>query len=377
MHDVRRHDRNNYQSIKGFRKSFIINYVLFNNPLDVHINLSSKRMLNRLKDEISNEEMTSKRIPKVDDKFEVALFEYKHEISGLKIAHKLNTLTSIKDQGLLIWRTCFNEVARICKYSEDAKMEVLTQIENILIQHQILKPADSTDKMNKILSLKYNPNNVHIYIYIYISKSLSKIIQNEYSTIREYLKEIEVNCQKIGMCLGWNDQITNLEIEETFFMGLNDNVKFELVKCSDRSFNNCFRILSDMDQLCIEKLKELIDRNESKEYTYDHERNLKNKNHTHSMQIGTNHIIFNSKKAKIEKHCSFQKSASHNGHECSAKKTNNCNKELLRHSSSYSNNKTIKEREKTSDNDEMRSYEIRESQYPPKILEIPIAVDGK
>ncbi|KAG0441619.1 hypothetical protein DMUE_0912 [Dictyocoela muelleri] len=317
-------------------------------------------MINRLKDEISNEEITSKRIPKVDDKFEVALFEYKSEISGLKNAHKLNILTSIKDQDLLIWRTCFNEVARICKWSEDAKMEVLTQIVDISIQHQILKPADSTDMMNKILNLKYNPNNVHIY-----QNRLSKITQNDYFTIRAYLKEIEVNCQKIGMCLGWNDQIINLKIEETFFMGLNDNVKFELVKCSDRSFNNYFRILSDMDQLCIEKLKVLMDSNESKEYTYKHERNHKNKNHTPSIQRGTKYSDSKSRNAKFEKYCSFHKSASHNEHECRALKCNNPNKEILRHKSSYSKNKTIKEREKTSDNDEMKSYSIREPQKNP------------
>ncbi|KAG0437614.1 hypothetical protein DMUE_3595 [Dictyocoela muelleri] len=122
------------------------------------------------------------------------------------------------------------------------------------------------------------------------------------------------------MCLGKNGQKINLKIEETFFMGLNDNVKFEIVKCSDRFFNNWFRILSDIDQLYIEKLKVLIDRNESKEYIYNHEKNLKNKNHTHSMQIGTNHRNFHLRKAKIEKYCSFHKSASHNEHECRAKK---------------------------------------------------------
>ncbi|KAG0420315.1 hypothetical protein EQH57_0204, partial [Dictyocoela roeselum] len=185
------------QSINQCVKSFIINNLIYNSPLETHLNLSSNRTLQELKYEIRNEEYSFTKTKKVNDEYEVALFEYKSELSGLKICHKLNILTSIENQDLLSWKICFNEVSRICRWSEEAKLEVLTQIVDLSIQHQIGNFNTSEEMMHKILQLKYNLNTAPIY-----QVRLSKIKQNDYYTIRHMWLISKKIVRKLASVLG-------------------------------------------------------------------------------------------------------------------------------------------------------------------------------
>ncbi|KAG0440261.1 hypothetical protein DMUE_1866 [Dictyocoela muelleri] len=73
----------------------------------------------------------------IDERYDTAIFEYRNESTGLKILHKINILTSIKDQDVLLWSYTFKELARICNWNTNAQLEVLRQVVSMNIQLQI------------------------------------------------------------------------------------------------------------------------------------------------------------------------------------------------------------------------------------------------
>ncbi|KAG0435192.1 hypothetical protein DMUE_4840, partial [Dictyocoela muelleri] len=118
-------------------KSIILSYISLGHPYGSHDILSSRSERRKVKDEIAREEKMIKNVAQINTEQETALFEYKSDTSGLKIIHKLNLLKSVDDQDLINWKICFEEVARICNWSEEVQQEVLTQIVDINIQYQI------------------------------------------------------------------------------------------------------------------------------------------------------------------------------------------------------------------------------------------------
>ncbi|KAG0420575.1 Retrovirus-related Pol polyprotein from transposon 17.6 [Dictyocoela roeselum] len=353
-------------------KSFIVNNFLFDNHLGLQGNLSSKRIIEDLKNDIKNEEVSAMKTPKVDVNREVATFEYKSELSGLKVCHKLNILTSIEDQDLLSWRTCFYEVSRICRWPEEAKLEVLTQIVDLSIQHKIVTFIDSNEMMNKILRLKYNQNTAHIF-----QSRLSNIQQTNFYSIRAFVNEIRDNCNKIGICLGWNDVMVNAKIEETFFTGLHEKVKFELVRCSDKSFDNCFRILSEMDQLCNENIISLflkLDDEHLRLRKYESRNNNTMGKHKKDRPEYTSRT-----QERSRRFCHVHNSTSHSDSECRTQtKGNKSYKDMNPNKTSQKHDD--KERRNDSNNiknnKEHRTYAVREPNIKPKILEILLKING-
>ncbi|KAG0442147.1 hypothetical protein DMUE_0498 [Dictyocoela muelleri] len=308
------------------------------------------------------------RTPKVDMKYEIATFEYKSELSGLKVCHKLNTLTSIEDQDLLSWRTCFYEVSRICRWSEEAKLEVLTQIVDPSIQHQIGICASSNEMMNKILKLKYNHNTVHVY-----QNRLANIHQINFYTIRAFVNVIQVNCNKIGICLDWNNLMTKAKIEETFFTGLNEKLKFELVRCNDKSFDNCFRILSEMDQLCNERIQStfiMLDNEKFEPKNRDKTKyNLNSSRHRNERRMYDHRH-----KEKERKYCHVHKSSSHSDRECRSQIKNHKGNSSVKGTENFQRLDKNRKQFENNDKNEQRTYEVREPNPKPKILEVLLKV---
>ncbi|KAG0440561.1 Retrovirus-related Pol polyprotein from transposon opus [Dictyocoela muelleri] len=349
MHDKRARRNIPQQSIKSFSKSFILNYLLFNKPVDEHLILNSRRYAEILEEESRKEEEESRQIAKIDEKFPIAQFEHKSERSGLHMTHRLNTLTFIKDQDLMSWRVCFNEVSRICNWSEEIRMEVLSQIVDIDIQLQLKNPLNSDDILQKIMKMKYNSNNAYIY-----QNKLSKLKQADFYSIRAYVSEIRKNCEKIGICLDWNNVMVRDKIEEIFFTGLDDKVKFELVRCTTRTFEHCFQVLLDMESLCLDKIRGYIEKSKDVNVINPMKRekyNVDNKNTTRNNRKYT--IEKHRKQMSPKKFCDFYKSRSHYNEECRASKY------------------------KSDSSKEDRSYAIREPTSSPKILEIPIKIQDK
>ncbi|KAG0439960.1 hypothetical protein DMUE_2085 [Dictyocoela muelleri] len=163
MHEKRPHSFLKPQSINKFEKSLIVNYLLFNTPVEEYLILSSKRYADKLIDKIKREENQSRQNVKIDERFEIANLEYKSKTSGLIRMHRLNILSSIEEQDLVSWELCFNEVSRASNWTEETKMEVLSQIIDLNIQSQIEFARTSNEVMNRILKLKYNTNTVYNY----------------------------------------------------------------------------------------------------------------------------------------------------------------------------------------------------------------------
>ncbi|KAG0440961.1 hypothetical protein DMUE_1390 [Dictyocoela muelleri] len=98
MHDE--HRRFKYdQSIKNiFQKSLLISYISFGRPYWSQDILSSISKRNNVRNAIQKEENIIKKASQIDTTLETALFEYRNEISGLKIIHRLNLLRYVEDQ---------------------------------------------------------------------------------------------------------------------------------------------------------------------------------------------------------------------------------------------------------------------------------------
>ncbi|KAG0435996.1 hypothetical protein DMUE_4436 [Dictyocoela muelleri] len=105
-----------------------------------------------MNEEIQREENSIKKVDQVDMTLETALFEYKNELSELKIIHKQNLLRSVDEQDLANWKVCFEETARICKWSDEIKQDILTQIIDINIQYQIGTTTQQTKHYINCLS---------------------------------------------------------------------------------------------------------------------------------------------------------------------------------------------------------------------------------
>ncbi|KAG0420318.1 hypothetical protein EQH57_0201 [Dictyocoela roeselum] len=231
-----------------FPKSLLISYISFGNPFGSHDILSSRSAQQRIKDEIENEERRINKVAQVNPDLETALFEYKNELSGLKIIHKLNLLRSVDEQDLVNWKVCFEEVARICKWSDEIQQDVLTQIIDINIQYQIGSTFSPQETLHKVLKLKYNENTAYKY-----QQKLTSIRQQDYYTIRAYLAEITNTCLKLSFCLNWNETITQSKIEEVFYCGLHEKVQFEITKYDQRTLNSVFEKLKHMEHFIIQK----------------------------------------------------------------------------------------------------------------------------
>ncbi|KAG0420286.1 Retrovirus-related Pol polyprotein from transposon 17.6, partial [Dictyocoela roeselum] len=343
MHDEIRRD-NRKQSINGdYKKSFIINYLLNQTPADEHLILSSKRYGEMLSAEIAAEEQKGKCIAKIDERFEVVNFEYHSAKSGLRILHRLNTLRSIEEQDLINWKACFIEVSRICQWSEEINIEVLTQIVDLSIQVQIGNTINSADMLNKIMKLKYNSYTAYEY-----QRRLANIKQSDFHTIRAYIVEIESNVQKVGICLDWNKDMIKAKIEEIFFAGLHERVKFELIKSSNRTFDHCFRILADMDQLCLEKIRYTIERANTRNPIKKSGNFKKERPNVKVKRYASNNEYKDTKPKGSNKYCHFHKSRTHSDHECRANKN-----------TTQSNNRT---------------FTLREPRNAPKTIEIPFRI---
>ncbi|KAG0442168.1 hypothetical protein DMUE_0482 [Dictyocoela muelleri] len=87
--------------------------------------------------QFKKEKCEIKKVAQIDTTLETVLFKHRNEISGLKIIHRLNLLRSVEEQDLVNCNVCFEEVARICKWSDETQQDVLNQIIDINIQYQI------------------------------------------------------------------------------------------------------------------------------------------------------------------------------------------------------------------------------------------------
>ncbi|KAG0436056.1 hypothetical protein DMUE_4412 [Dictyocoela muelleri] len=137
MHGRCRRASNSKNSINRLTPNLIIRHLSL--PLlglDRH-NLSSRNKLSRMNEMLQRENEFVRSVAGVDEKFEIALFEYKNEVSGLKLTHWINRLSSYEDQDILSWYILFRETALICNWTHKVQYEVLRQIVDVNLQLMI------------------------------------------------------------------------------------------------------------------------------------------------------------------------------------------------------------------------------------------------
>ncbi|KAG0436105.1 hypothetical protein DMUE_4387 [Dictyocoela muelleri] len=351
----------NQNSINSFPKSLLINHFKFG----AYRNLSSRRdenyarhninysvrELKRLEEAINVEENNMKVKIATDPEIESANFEYKNEKSGLRIIHKINLLISLDKQDIIIWKTAFKELARICSWSEEIQIEVLKQITDINLQHQIGDASSADEFIYKIIKLKYNYQTAYKY-----QTQMMNIRQSNHFTIRAYLYEIQKVTQKLALCLDWNEHMTQEKIHELFLCGLDDSIKIEIMKYPSRDFNAIVNMLSEIEIFIINNIRKNIqDVHQTK--TYDFNFNTKHNLRNNMMKTKTRRD-FQNDNVKRSRFCKYHNTSSHDISECRAfkKKTSQVNKKN-------------EQSEKT--------YALNEPKCKPQTIEIPVEVNGK
>ncbi|KAG0440689.1 hypothetical protein DMUE_1550 [Dictyocoela muelleri] len=154
------------------------------------------------------------------------------------MTHRINILSSIENHDIINWEIAFLELSRICKWSEEQRLEILTQIIDVNIQYRLRTSATSEEVLTKLLKLKYNKMSVYKYQNI-----PSTLEQKYFFTISAYVREIEVNVFKLAICFGWSYNINLEKIQEIFYCGLDETVKFEMTKLANRDYHSLISTL--------------------------------------------------------------------------------------------------------------------------------------
>ncbi|KAG0420334.1 Retrovirus-related Pol polyprotein from transposon 17.6 [Dictyocoela roeselum] len=323
-------------------KNLIIRHLLGYQPHGRY-NLSSRNEHGHMLKMLMEEDKFVKTVAGVDEKYEVALFEYKNPTSGLKLTHRINRLDSCEDQDLLSWHTLFNETARVCKWSDEVKLDVLTQIVNINIQVQIGCRPTVDDLLTALLKLKYNPQSAYKY-----QNRLHTLRQEDFMTTRAYIKTIEITARKLGIALDWTEDMTKAKIQEVFFAGLNDLTRFEITRYSDKSYESVLNNLQSLDSLLIEKFRNSQDLESDVYYRNKDNTPYENSRKTRGRYKETGYKYNPDTKPK---YCTLHKSHTHNNEECRARKKGE--------------NKS---------NSESKTFVIKETVARPKTIDIPIKI---
>ncbi|KAG0420195.1 Retrovirus-related Pol polyprotein from transposon opus [Dictyocoela roeselum] len=253
----------------------------------------------KLLEDLYEEEQYINSIVKVEEKIEMASFEYVSPQTGLRIKHHINVLNSLEQQDVWSWCKIIKEMAKICHWDEKALAEALTQIVNINIQYRIGPVETSEEFLNKLCNLKYNTSTSFKY-----RDQLSNIKQDDYITIKAYYKKIQETCQKLGMCNNWKEDIIQLKTLEIFYNGLNENVKLESLKNQLLDPIKILQSISMVEDAIIQKIKTEITHKRQILSTKQYKAEKDNIKTAHSQQT--------------RKYCKFHKSRTHDTKECNA-----------------------------------------------------------
>ncbi|KAG0442540.1 hypothetical protein DMUE_0197 [Dictyocoela muelleri] len=242
-------------------------------------------------------------------------------LRGLKMIHKINLLKSIEHQDVLTWTHAFKEISRVCNWNTEAQLDVLKHIVSIDIQFKIGAPVIPELYLNLLLKQKYNQEKSYKYY-----ERLSSLKQSNFYIIRKYLREIEINCRKLAICLDWDINLEIQKQQEIFFNGIDPVTKLELSKFFKKDFKSVYESILTTEVMLIENIQHSLLK--TKPNTDKHDRFEIKKQNTRDNKL--------SNKSNLnKKYCSFHKNNTHSTEECRAKKkckelnSNNAEKILL------------------------------------------------
>ncbi|KAG0436726.1 hypothetical protein DMUE_4083 [Dictyocoela muelleri] len=99
---------------KHFNKSLYINFLVYKSTFGVDHNiLNSRTEKRKLIKRIETEIQSIRNSIQPSENFDIATFEYKNDLTGLKMLHKINVLSSIENQDVFNWVIAFREISRL------------------------------------------------------------------------------------------------------------------------------------------------------------------------------------------------------------------------------------------------------------------------
>ncbi|KAG0420419.1 hypothetical protein EQH57_0156 [Dictyocoela roeselum] len=202
----------------------------------------------------------------------------------------------------------------------------------------------SNEFLDKLLRLKCNKMTAYKY-----QNKLHSIKQKDFLTIRAYIRQIEDKVERLALCLGWSDSIKSEKMQEIFYCGLDESVKFELTKLPNRDHQSITLTLVEMEAFLIEKFhrKKESHRENYEEHNYDN-RNYKGTSNGPKLKRGT---ICN-------KFCTYHRTNTHNTSECRTIRKQRAN---VGKPKAHNNDKTLS---------------INEIRPQPRTIEIPMKIEG-
>ncbi|KAG0438898.1 Retrovirus-related Pol polyprotein from transposon [Dictyocoela muelleri] len=338
--------RNNRSTLNKtyFNKSIYLNFLVQRCTFGAdQFILNSRKEIKKLLSRVHEEIESIKKTIQPSEKFDQATFEYKNDLTGLKMLHKINILSSIEQQDVLSWTCAFREISRVCGWSLEAQIDVLKHIVSIEIQYKIGPPNEPNSYLNLLLKQKYNDETSYKY-----HERLMSFRQSNFITIRKYLSEIEINCQKIGICLGWDNQLVVQKVHEVFFNGLANETKLELSKYFKKDFKSIYESILTTECMLIENLNKEVMKY-GNEYDTD---TFQSQNERKYKEKG-----FSPKHPVQRKFCSYHKSHSHNDVECRARKQ--------------------KDKKEYVDNSDKKLMSLQEPKPVARTIHIPITYNDK
>ncbi|KAG0436253.1 hypothetical protein DMUE_4317 [Dictyocoela muelleri] len=295
--------KNKYLNKKTFNKSLFSFYLLFNRVPREHDIMSS--CLN-LEEAIATERNQYNEYKQTITQRNSATFEYVSNLTGLRIQHQIEILESIHEQDILKWSLQFKEIADMCKWSEEGRLEVLSHIINPEIRSKIVYTGTTDRILETILILKYNPSQAHHYY-----QKLANIKQGIFFTLRAYSKAIIETCKKLALCSNWSDELLKQKTEETFFMNLENHVKIEMQKVGKNTLEEVHETIDKIESMIIEEIAA---------HNTETKTNNKNSESFHQIRKDKNSV------KGMRKFCDYHQSTSHSNEECRYQKKRNTEK---------------------------------------------------
>ncbi|KAG0441863.1 hypothetical protein DMUE_0737 [Dictyocoela muelleri] len=101
-----------------FNKSVYINFLVDKSTFGVDPNsFNSRTEKRKLIKRIETEIQSIKNSIQPSENFDIATYEYKNDLTGLKKLRRINVLSSIENQDVFNWVIALREISRLCNWN--------------------------------------------------------------------------------------------------------------------------------------------------------------------------------------------------------------------------------------------------------------------
>ncbi|KAG0420404.1 hypothetical protein EQH57_0160, partial [Dictyocoela roeselum] len=188
------------------------------------------------------------RVKTVDETYTSQKIEFTHTPPNttISIRRSFSMLEDIQKQDLFKWRNEFIQTVKLAQWNEVTAVEVLkSAIESQY--HDLIDGLDTIEKiMNKIFKTKYPESH-----YIRYLNMLANVKQDDFLTIKEYINDI---CQRLMICMNWNEEQKNIKAEEAFYTGLSRRTQLDMSRLNVTTIKGIYDMINTTEETLLEQL---------------------------------------------------------------------------------------------------------------------------